>query len=323
MRTIKESLEYDNIICEALFEKHMKKVVDQLIKCGHKPKVLFEKCGFMVDKIDASKVRVIYDPEESMNKIVKAMEDPYNAVFAIKNDIICCVWLSTGGRTGWSFLPTKPEHKDLPFDSYLARRDSPLYSWYEGGRSVKSEARMLEHADEVWIVNAKGALHKRALRDERYEAKRGMWENTPEYYAKVLKQNLERYRRKIHLIRMEKGSLFEGIVKEIEDFIPKVTELLLDMHKNIGQDKWGSNYGISERISDLNRLATNFLSTLNRIVQNKRSHDEWNRPGFSTSNYNLRAYNDEMDQLRESIKTAKEKYNEIKEKIKEFESKFN
>jgi hypothetical protein len=322
MRTIKESLEYDNIICESLFEKHMKKIVDQLVKCGHKPKELFEKCGFMVDKIDASRVRVIYDPEESMNKIVKAMEDPYNVVFAIKNDLVCCAWFS-GVRNGWSFLPTKPEHKDSQFDSYVSRRDSPLYKYYDSGRSVKSEARMLEHADEVWIVNAKGSLHKKTLQDERYQAKRDMWENTPEYYAKVLKQNLERYRRKIHLLRMEKGSLFEGLVKEVEDFIPKVTELLLDMHRNIGLGKWGSHYPISEKISDLNRIATNFFYSLNRIVQNKRSHDEWNRPGLSASNYNLREYNDEMDQLREQIKTAKEKYNEIKDKIKEFESKHN
>jgi hypothetical protein len=122
---------------------------------------------------------------------------------------------------------------------------------------------------------------------------------------------------------MEKGSLFEGLVKEVEDFIPKVTELLLDMHRNIGLGKWGSHYPISEKISDLNRIATNFFYSLNRIVQNKRSHDEWNRPGLTASNYNLREYNDEMDQLREQIKTAKEKYNEIKDKIKEFESKHN
>lgn len=313
MRTIKESLEYDNIICEALFEKHMKKIVDQLDKLGIKPKSLFSACGFMVDKIDASRVRVIHDPEDSMSKIVKAMEDNDYVVFAVKDDLVCCAWI----KSHWVFLPTKKDHT---FDSWASRRDSPLYDWHESGRSIKAQSRIVEHADEVWIVNAKGVLSKRELQNERSKAKYGVWENTPEYYAKVLKQNLERYKKKIHMMRMEKGSLFEKVVKDIEEFIPKVTALLFDMHKNIGQGKWGSNYRISENISELNRLATNFLYSLNRIVQNKKSHEEWNRDGYSTSTYNLKAYNEELDSLRESIVKAQKMYDDILEMIKNFET---
>ena len=320
MLTIKESLEYDNIICEALFEKHMKKVVDQLNKFGHTPKELFSRLGFMVDKIDASRVRVIHDPEDSMSKIVKAMEEQDTVVFAIKDDLVCCVWVS-GQRAGWCWLPTHNSHKEYALDSWASRRDSPLYKWYNGShRSVKSEAGMLEHADEVWVVNAKGVLNKRKLQNERSKAKYGMWENTPEFYAKVLEQNLARYKKKIHAMRMEKGSLFEKVVKDIEEFIPKVTTLLFDMHKNIGLGKWGSNYRISENIQELNRLATNFLYSLNRIVQNKKSHEEWNRDGYSASTYNLKAYNEELDNLRESITKAQKMYNDILEMIKDFET---
>lgn len=314
MRTIKESLEYDNIICEALFEKHMKKIVDQLDKLGVKPKALFSACGFMVDKIDASRVRVIHDPEDSMSKIVKAMENDDYVVFAIKDDLVCCAWI----KSHWVFLPTKKGHT---FDSWASRRESPLYDWGESGRSIKGQSRMVEHADEVWIVDAKGVLSKKELQNDRYRAKQGVWENTPEYYAKVLEQNLARYKKKIQMMRMEKGSLFEKVVKDIEGFIPKVTALLFDMHKNIGQGKWGSNYRISENISELNRLATNFLYSLNRIVQNKKSHEEWNRDGYSASTYNLRAYNEELDSLRESIVKAQKMYEDILEMIKDFESK--
>ena len=314
MLTIKESLEYDNIICEALFEKHMKKVVDQLDKLGIKPKAFFSSCGFMVDKIDASRVRVIHEPEESIKKIREAMEDDDYAVFAIKDDLVCCVWIK--GR--WIFIPTE---KGQTFDSWSARRDSPLYKWYENSRSIKAQSRMVEHSDEAWIVNAKGVLSKREIQNERSKSKYGMWENTPEFYAKVLEQNLARYKKKIQMMRMEKGSLFEKLVEDIEKFIPKVTALLFDMHKNIGQGKWGSNYRISENISELNRLATNFLYSLNRIVQNKKSHEEWNSNGYSASTYNLRAYNDELDSLRESITKAQKMYNDILEMIKEFETK--
>jgi hypothetical protein len=314
MLTIKESLEYDNIICEALFEKHMKKIVDQLDKLGIKPKALFSACGFMVDKVDASRVRVIHEPEESIKKIREVMEDNDYVVFAIKDDLVCCAWI----KSHWVFLPTKKGHT---FDSWASRRESPLYDWYESARSIKGQSRMVEHADEVWIVNAKGVLSKKELQNERSKAKYGVWENTPEYYAKVLEQNLARYKKKIQLMRMEKGSLFEKVVKDIEEFIPKVTTLLFDMHKNIGLGKWGSSHRISENISELNRLATNFLYSLNRIVQNKKSHEEWNRDGYSASTYNLRAYNEELDSLRESITKAQKLYNDILEMIKEFESK--
>jgi hypothetical protein len=314
MLTIKESLEYDNIICEALFEKHMKKIVDQLDKLGIKPKALFSACGFMVDKVDASRVRVIHEPEESIKKIREAMEDNDYVVFLVKDDLVCCAWI----KSHWVFLPTKKDHT---FDSWSSRRDSPLYNWYETGRSIKAQSRIVEHADEVWVVNAKGVLSKKELQSDRQKAKYGVWENTPEYYAKVLEQNLARYKKKIQLARMEKGSLFEKLVEDIEKFIPKVTALLFDMHKNIGQGKWGSSYRISENISELNRLATNFLYSLNRIVQNKKSHDEWNVVGYSSSTYNLRAYNEEMDSLRESIKKAQDLYDNIQEMIKDFESK--
>ena len=313
MRTIKESLEYDNIICEALFEKHMKKIVDQLEKIGIKPKTLFSSLGFMVDKIDASRVRVIHEPDEQIKKIREAMDNQDYVVFAVKDNLVCSVWI----KNRWVFIPTE---NGQTFDSWSARRDSPLYKWYESGRSIKAQSRIAEHADEVWIINAKGVLSKRELQNDRYKAKDGMWENTPEYYAKVLEQNLARYKKKIQMMRMEKGSLFEKLVEDIEKFIPKVTALLFDMHKNIGLGKWGSNYRISENISELNRLATNFLYSLNRIVQNKKSHEEWNRDGYSVSTYNLRAYNEEMDSLRESISKAQKMYDDILEMIKNFET---
>lgn len=320
MRTIKESLEYDDIICESLFEKHMKKVVDQLVKFGHKPKELFSMLCFKVDKIDASRVRVIHDPEDSMSKIIKSMEEPSDVIFAIKDGFVCCVWTSSP-RNGWIWLPTHISHKETPLDSWASRRDNPLYKWYDSGRrSIKSEARMLEYADEVWIVDAKGVLSKRVLQKERADAKYGRWENTPEFYAKVLEQNLERYKKKIQMIRMDKGSLFEKVVKDIEEFVPKVTALLFDMHKNIGQGEWGSNHRISEHISELNRITSNFFYILNKIVQNKKSHEEWNRNGYSASTYHLRAYNEELDSLRESIVKSQKMYDDILEMIKNFET---
>ena len=145
-----------------------------------------------------------------------------------------------------------------------------------------------------------------------------MWENTPEFYAKVLQDNLERYKTKGAMLRMQKGSEFESVMKEVNKFINNVTELLLDMHKNMAPDKWGYQYECEELMMDANNYSTRILDNIGDVLEAQRNYEESKKIGGYSDDYYITKYNEYIKYVKELLKKGKEKYDLLIDAIDKF-----
>lgn len=293
MITIKESIDNDirisQMLTEALFEKHMQRIINQFIECGANPKDLFSILPIAFDKLDASHIKVYRDTKdkECEKAIIKALEDQ-NIVFGIKNGLVC-VAIHNVYSKNWRtyYLPTK--QGDI-FGTWSCMTHNPI-NLSQRSHSARKFASDLRDADEVWIVNTSklGTTH---IQNDRSKAQTGVWKNTPEFYAKVLENNLKRYKDKIAKMRSNDDKPFEEISKQIEEALEKSMKLLIDTHKNCGPGQYGSNYQIKSAIMTANSEAQRLVSKLGDVVDEKRdyeaakSHEEaWRDSGYAAKNY--------------------------------------
>lgn len=293
MITIKESINNDTCISqmltEALFEKHMQRIVNQFTELGANPKDLFSALQVAFDKLDASHVKVYRDTEdkECEKAIIKALEEQ-NVVFGIKNGLVC-VAIHNVYDKNWRiyYLPTK---KGDVFGTWSCMMHNPL-DLSQRSRSSRKFATELRKADEVWIVNTSklGTTHIQA---DRSNAQTGVWTNTPEFYAKVLENNLKRYKNKIAKMRSNDDKPFEEISKQIEEALEKSMKLLIETHKNCGPGQYGANYQIKSAIMSANSEAQRLVSKLGDIVDEKRDYEAakelegaWRDSGYAAKNY--------------------------------------
>lgn len=320
MQTFKESLHVNSdIVLESVIDKHIQMLINQLVKLHTKPKDVFDKLRINADKVDPSRLRVykVVD-SDTIKDVEKAMKDRNKYIFGIKDEIVCVIYNTTlieSREDNYIWLPTKEGHV---FRELETRIQNPLWLYKESSKNISRRAKLFENCDEIWILDYSTSLQRTDVQRKRKELKDGMWENTPEFYAKVLQDNLERYKTKVAMLRMQKGSEFESVMKDVNKFINSVTELLLDMHKNMAPDQWGYQYKCKELMMEANRYSTRILDHIGDVLGYQRNYEESKKRGGYSDDYYITKYNECIQYVKKSLKEGKEKYSLLIDAIDEF-----
>ena len=308
MRTIKEDIQYKNsIVLESVIEPHMRKLIDQLNKTGTNPKDLISELYIALDKIDASRVRVIYDPKDHKREIDNMLGDMRYMIFAIKNDEIQFVSDVTGMRNrDIIFIPRNPGDK-LDDQWRLAGR-----CFISDARNkFKSKAKRLEcflDADELWVVDLKHMFTSQ-MRVDRAERQKGSWENTPEFYAQWLEKNLKRYKDKINKLRASSGASFEEVTNKFNAFTKKVTEFIAKYNTYLGSVVGYRDNSIENKTHELMNVMRDCFTYMMRAIDYKENLNNYES---ELARYSKETGRDPEDFsfYKSSIARAAEYYNE-------------
>lgn len=331
MRTIKEKIRIEQeleMLIESVVEKHLQKLIDQLKKYGYSAKDLFKIAPIAWDKIDASRVTVYRDPSDKseIKEYTNCVKDEDYIVFGIINNQVGVMFYGNN----ITYLPTDDKHKGKSLNSWEIRSGSEFWRKDNLQRSIKTKATdMLSIADEVWVINAHGKLSTRKLEYNRKASQEGIWDNTPEFYAKWLRNNINRYKKKIEVIRAQKNDDFVPLSEKVMKTIDMISKEMIDMHKNSEHGQWGYIGDLRYALSRINSRCQYAFNQLDDILRAKHELEEAKRnikeygersPG-SAENYiasyserynsNVRALKSrlqEIEEMFEEYKQEKEKY---------------
>ena len=349
MRTIKEEIEFDKLfegmVLESVFERHMSMVIDQFKKYASEPskaiREFFKKLGFAVDKVDASRVTVIdYIDKDAEKEINNALDDKDKVIFGLMRNpsnseihvAAAYVPKYNGQRheDPWVYLPTKPGHIYGHWDCI---RENPLKNYEESAN--KNRIKTFKHCCEVWIVDMGGSLNIADLQRQRKNAQYGVWQNTPEYYAKVAQKNLERYKQMAARIKMERGSDFDMMMKQVDEMVKKMCDILTDMHNNMKEGGWGLNSNLSYKASEFHSYVTYMLQRVQEVLRRQKDYEEakvslakyrrehpetkdMDDDSIFSTGYYLKSYREAINDVNDYREKALQYYNELLEGIKAF-----
>ena len=321
MRTLKEEIRLENeleIIIESVVEKHLQKLINQLKRYGYSVKELFKIAPVAWDKIDASRVTVYRDPSDKseIKEYTSCVKDDNYIVFGVLNDQVGVMFYK-----GYvTYLPTNDKHKGKALNSWDIRSGSEFWRNDNGQRSIKTKAEdMLSVADEVWVINTKGKLNTHELKRSRVVAQQGVWDNTPEFYAKWLENNIQKYKKKIAVIRAQKNDDFVPLSEKVMKVIELASKEMLDMHKNSEYGQWGYNSNLRYALSRINSKCQYAFNQLDDILRAKHDLEEAKR--------NVKEFGDRSPQSAENyISSYSERYNSniqaLKSRLQEIEEMF-
>ena len=320
MQTIKESLQVNSdILLESVIDKHIQMLINQLVKLHVKPKDIFDKLKMNAADIDPSRIRVYEDiDKDAMKAIEKAMDENNKYIFAIKKEMVCFIYNSKPSFRNddyYIWIPTREGHE---VGSWSTASENPLWNYKEYSKSISRKVKIFEHCDEVWVVDYSSSLRREDTQRKRTNTKWGAWENTPEFYAKVLKDNLERYKTQGALMRMNKGSEFENVMKDVNVFIGQVTAQLLEMNKNMAKGQWGFEYQLNKSMQEINRLAQRILNNVGYVLDSQRDYEENKDYEYGNSDYYIRQYRAYIKEVKELLQDGKQKFELLEDEIKKF-----
>lgn len=326
MRTLKEEIRIENeleMLTESIIEKHLQKLIDQLKRYGYPAKELFKIAPVAWDKIDASRVTVYRDPSDKseIKEYTNYVKYDNYIVFGILNDQVGVMFYN-GNIT---YLPTDDRHKGKTLNSWDIRGGSEFWRKDNSQRSIKTKAEdMLSIADEVWVINAQGKLNTKKLQYNRKASQDGVWDNTPEFYAKWLKNNISKYKKKIEVIRAQKNDDFVPLSEKVMQVMELISKEMIDMHKSSEYGQWGYNSDLRYSLSRINSRCQYAFSQLDDILRAKRDLEEAKRtvkelgersPG-SAENY-ISSYSERYNSNIQALKSRLQEIEEMFEKYKQ------
>lgn len=321
MRTIKEEIKIEQefeILTESVVEKHLQKLIDQLKRYGYSAKELFKIAPVAWDKIDASRVTVYRDPSDKseIKEYTNCVKDDKYVVFGILNDQVGVMFY----KGNITYLPTDNKHKGKMLGSWDMRCDSEFWRKDNYQRSIKTKAEdMLSIADEVWVINIKGKLDTQELKRSRNISQQGAWDNTPEFYAEWLKKNIQKYKKKIEVIRAQKSDDFVPLSEKVMQVMELISKEMIDMHKNSEYGQWGYNSDLRYSLSRINSRCQYAFNQLDDILRSKQDLEGAKR--------NVKEYGERSPGSAENyISTYSERYNSdiqaLKSRLQEIEEMF-
>lgn len=321
MRTLKEEIRIEQeleMLTEGVVEKHLQKLIDQLKKYGYSAKELFKIAPIAWDKIDASRVTVYRDPSDKseIKEYTECVKDDNYIVFGVLNGQIGVMFY----KGNITYLPTDDKHKGKMLNSWEMRSGSEFWRKDNSQRSIKTKAEdMLSIADEVIVINAKGKLSTTKLQHNRRASQEGIWDNTPEFYAKWLKKNIEKYKKKIEVIRAQKSDEFVPLSEKVMKTLEIISKEMIEMHNNSEYGQWGYNGDLRYALSRINSRCQYAFNHLDDILRAKRDLEEAKR--------NVKEYGDRSPGSAENyISSYSERYNSniqgLKSRLQEIEDMF-
>ena len=327
MRTLKEEIRIENeleMIIESVVEKHLQKLIDQLKRYGYPAKELFKIAPVAWDKIDASRVTVYRDPSDKseIKEYTNCVKDDNYVVFGILDDQ-AGVMFYNGNIT---YLPTDDRHKGKMLSSWDIRSASPFWKKDNRQRSIKTKAEdMLSIADEVWVIDTKGKLKTKELKRSRVVAQQDVWDNTPEFYAEWLRKNIQKYKKKMEVIRAQKNDDFVPLSEKVMQLMDLISKEMIEMHKNSEYGQWGYNSDLRYDLSRINSQCHYAFGQLDDILRAKHDLEEAKKnikdfgersPGSAEnyiSTYSVR-YNSNIQALKTRLQEIEEMFEEYKKK---------
>lgn len=264
MLTIKQDIIDSSLLFEAVIDDNIRKLINQVKQSGNPKdmddlKALFKTLEIKIDKLDPSVLRT-YDLKDSdEKKIAEKLYDKAKttevACFFLKNGVVYVCFYNNR----FKIIRSKGVN-----DEWDIKKEIIGDSW---GKFTKPA--LFKHADEMWAIN-RSKVSSNALKRERYEAKLGMWENTPKFYEQIKAQNLKRYKEAITKAKAAKG--------DIKTFYDKLLK---------AQEKY-----------------YNYLTTINPAVMFDRKSGEL-RNAMDSANYYLRVLFDNIDDISNVIEEIK------------------
>lgn len=326
MRTLKEEIRIENeleMITESVIEKHLQKLIEQLKRYGYPAKELFKIAPVAWDKIDASRVTVYRDPSDKseIKEYTNCVKDDNYVVFGILNDQVGVMFY----KENITYLPTDDKHKGKMLNSWDMRSGSEFWRRDNRQRSIKTKAEdMLNIADEVWVINIKGKLNTQELKRSRVVSQQGVWDNTPEFYADWLKKNIQKYKKKIEVIRAQKSDDFVPLSEKVMQTMELISKEMIDMHKNSEHGQWGFNSDLRYALSRINSRCQYAFNHLDDILRAKHDLEDAKKtlkdfgehsPGSAEnyiSTYSER-YNSNVRALKSRLQEIEEMFGEYKQ----------
>ena len=326
MRTLNEEIRIENeleMLTESVVEKHLQKLIDQMKRYGFSAKELFKIAPVAWDKIDASRVTVYRDPSDKseIKEYTSCVKDDNYVVFGILNDQ-AGVMFYKGNIT---YLPTDARHKGKMLSSWDMRSGSEFWRKDNSQRSIKTKAEdMLSIADEVWVINIKGKLDTYELKRSRVVSQQVVCDNTPEFYADWLKKNIQRYKKKIEVIRAQKSDDFVPLSEKVMQTMEMISKEMVDMHKNSEYGQWGYNSDLRYALSRINSRCQYAFNHLDDILRAKHDLEDAKKtikdfgersPGSAEnyiSTYSER-YNSNLQALKSRLQEIEEMFEEYKQ----------
>lgn len=336
MRTLKEEIRIENeleLLTESVVEKHLQKLIDQLKRYGYPAKELFKLAPVAWDKIDASRVTVYRDPSDKseIKEYTNYVKDDNYVVFGILNDQVGVMFY----KGNINYLPTDDKHKGKTLNNWDMRFNSEFWKKDNSQRSIKTKAEdMLSIADEVWVINTKGKLDTNELKRSRVVSQQGVWDNTPEFYAKWLKNNITKYKKKIEVIRAQKSDDFVPLSEKVMQVMELISKEMIDMHQNSEYGRWGYNSDLRYALSRINSRCQYAFNQLEDILRAKRDLEEAKKtvkdygersPGSAEnyiSSYSER-YNSNIQALKSRLQEIEEMFEEYKQEKEKHIEKLN
>lgn len=324
MRTLKEEIRIENeleMLIESVVEKHLQKLIDQLKRYGYSAKELFKIAPVAWDKIDASRVTVYRDPSDKseIKEYTDCVKDDNYAVFGILNNQVGVMFY----KGNITYLPTDDKHKGKMLSSWDMRSGSEFWRKDNSQRSIKTKAEdMLSIADEVWVINIKGKLNTQELKRSRVVSQQGVWDNTPEFYADWLKKNIQKYKKKIEVIRAQKSDDFVPLSEKVMKVMEIISKEMIDMHKNSEHGQWGFNSDLRYALSRINSRCQYAFNHLDDILRAKHDLEDAKKtikdfgehsPG-SAENY-ISTYS---ERYNSNVRALKSRLQEIEEMFEEY-----
>lgn len=343
MKTFKQITEqeqlFESILNEAVFEKHIDRIIQQLKKFGNDKtyiKKFFTELGVNAADIDASRVKVYYDVDNTAKRAVKnALDEQDKLIVGLTNNkfgeqVVAAIWVPTVnsyGENNKGKTLLLPSEEGMLYGLFVYK--NPLYNYTESSKAKRYI--MFDNCNEIWIIDVSG-MRSAVLKRERENARKGMWTNTPEFYASVVKKNMERYKKLITKAKIEKGSEFTELMKEIEEVNKQLMETFTLAHKNMQDDGWAMNPKLYEYVKNFNRYFQYALQYINDVLYQQQrfreelKHTEKNglNPDISSDGtglgYSLKEYRNKIEQVKKYLEQAKQYYKALMDGIKEFEA---
>ena len=234
------------IMNEAVQERHILKFIKQLSSMGYKLTDVFSYSpNFKISDMDGTRVKEYnYVDQSVLNDVKKKIKNGGYMFWGILDDKGTII--STDSYYP-IFVPVEKKNSGDSLDRM--KRKNPLY-YYEYGRQSES-ARLsakidaFSKCDAIWefkLNESDKNLYN--LRNDRKKSQEDVWDNSPEFYAKWLENNKQRYIAALASLKISKYDMSK-VTKRLSSISNDICNILLDLNTNMNiyADNFSYTYG--------------------------------------------------------------------------------
>lgn len=223
----------ESVINEALNEPHLLELANQLKKTHNTYtrdfSTIFHSRTLPWDDMDSSNVkeykRINDETLKAVRKVISSADGKGIVLLKDRNKYVAAIDSNKYGiclDDSWYTKTIADNGYGFGFTNYW---NNVSYTYIMQMIKQSTSIVIIEYDDNM--INS--IANKR---DKRLESRAGMVKNTPEYYEKVAKENLERYRKIIAQNKLKKDKDSEYIDKEVESILMTVIKITKEARQN-------------------------------------------------------------------------------------------